>query len=144
MKTDDVNEIVTVLNPATGQVLNTTAKVFGSIYKDKGFQLVSRDNVDNGNAVPKGSAQKRRSEPASQTGSAQKRRSEPASQTGSAADIAAGLGLAAATDQTAIDAEKGVAGSGAEKTNNENDANSDGSDVTAERESNKRDRGGRR
>ena len=130
MKTDDVNEIVTVLNPATGQVLNTTAKVFGSIYKDKGFQLVSRDNVDNGNAVPKGSAQKRRS--------------EPASQTGSAADIAAGLGLAAATDQTAIDAEKGVAGSGAEKTNNENDANSDGSDVTAERESNKRDRGGRR
>lgn len=39
-------EQVVCKNPKTGQVLTTTAKVFHSIYVDKGFELLSRQNVD--------------------------------------------------------------------------------------------------
>jgi len=115
----NATEIVTWQNPATGQIGTSTAKVYHSIYADKGFMLVTRDNVEVGVAAGRTSGEKRRS--------------EPASETGSAASIAQGLGL---DNSPANDAEKGVA-----KGTNAKQIDADRSDASAERESNKRDRG---
>jgi hypothetical protein len=146
-------ETIMVRNPASGQILQTTKKVFHSIYLDKGFEIVTRDNVANGVT-------------SSGRKSGEKRRSEPASVNGSAAAIAAGLGLdqaagagsmtfdeaaakykeiqAGAADgeklltPSADNAETGVA---IEGKKDENAVNTDGPAVTPERQPVKRDRG---
>lgn len=170
----NVNEKVTCRNPETGQVLTVGAKVFHSIYIDKGFELVTRDNVETG-----ASGHGRRG-----NGRESKPKAEPESvQTGSAAGIAAGLGLThepegssgsvadnlppatggvSAKDQRqkspATNAEPGVNAEqkkaefstgaigaadlpGAKNNIDGNDANTDGEGASAERESNRRDRG---
>lgn len=103
-------------NPKTGQTLTTTAKVFYSIYIDKGFELVNRGNVeDDGRREPTKTASVR----------------EPKSVVvGSAAAVAAALELAPGPN-----AETGGL------KNNEVPINVDASDVSDERPSRRRDRG---
>lgn len=132
----NVNEKVTCRNPETGQTITCGAKVFYSLYIEKGFEIVNRDNAD--------AAAKKKP-------SGEKPKGEPASVTGSAADIAERLNLTnnpgtdppkTPADNAGGDAETDAAGpaTGKGKSTNEDDANLDGT-VTTERESNRRDRG---
>lgn len=93
---------ITVINPATGQILTCTEKLFYSIYREKGFEVVDRDNADKGVAAGSGGSKRSNGE---------RRRTEPTSEIGSAADIAAGLGL---DNKTAGDAGTGVEDDGDE------------------------------
>lgn len=92
---------LTVINPATEQVLTTTRKVFESIYKDKGFEIADRDNATAGNG--------KKTTPAPKL----KPSEQQSIQTGSAAEIAGKLGLKTKTTDPIIppanDAENGVA-----------------------------------
>jgi hypothetical protein len=118
---------VTVTNPATGQILVTTQKVFKSIYVDKGFELVDRKNA----STPIGNGGKRVQGEVS-------RRENKSVQASGAADIAAKLGLAAGS-AAADDAGSGVTSNGT--NSNEDEANANESAISEERQSGGRDRG---
>lgn len=157
MTTEHLRPVV-CRNPETGQLIPTTIKVFESIYIDKGFELVDRDNADNG--VHRSAAPNK------------KTAKEPASvQTGSAASIAATLGIGSDTGSAADTTTKtanveGDAAGGTkaprvqgeprrdittpadnagtdvvDETENGNETDIDGATVTPEREPTKRDRG---
>lgn len=136
-------------NPASGQIIHTTEKVFGSIYIDKGFERVDANNADM---------------PGTRAPAPAKSPREPASVIGrSAADIAKGLGIDKGSETTtggmtfpeaaakakaarvagegspAIDAGSGDA-AGHEDEDNEDAINANSADITDERGSAKRDR----
>lgn len=134
-------------DPASGQIIHTTEKVFGSIYIDKGFERVDASNADM---------------PGTRAAAPVKSPREPASVIGrSAADIAKGLGIdkgaetttggmtfpeAAAKAKASRVAGEGSpaidAGSGDEAGENDNEdaINANSADITDERGSAKRDR----
>lgn len=156
--------------------MTVSAKVFHSIYIEKGFELVTRDNADSSVTGHK------------KTGNGAKTKSEPASVNNSTAELAARLGLTPQTDSepktsttsdgtvppagggvtaqsqrqktSATNAESDVASGqneggkefsteaigagdlpGSKKNIDEDATNSDSANASAERESNKRDRG---
>ena len=119
--TEHLDEI-TVVNPATGQVLTTTKKVFYSIYVDKGFELADRDTV--AAAAPLKNGRRSGEVP---------RRENKSIQASGAADVAAQLGLTTRSD----DAGSGVVAGGT----NENDTDANESTASEERKSSGRDRG---
>jgi hypothetical protein len=127
-ETINVNDKVICRNPKTGQTLTTGAKLFHSLYRDKGFELVTRDNME-----PDG-----RAEPAKPT---QVRGGEPRSVTGSAAAVAKALGVVEgdadpATSKTAVGSQPEGTGKNEVQTNaNQSDT------IDDERTPNKRDRG---
>lgn len=51
-----VHDGVLVRNPKDGQVIQTTRKVWESVYKDKGFELVKRDAKTKPGSTPAGNA----------------------------------------------------------------------------------------
>ena len=132
--------------PASGQIIYTTEKVYGSIYADKGFERVDASNADM---------------PGTRAPAPVKAPREPASiSTGSAAAIAKGLGIdkgaetttggmtfpeAAAKAKASRVAGEGSpaidAGSGDEGANDEDGVNANGAAIEDERGSAKRDRG---
>jgi hypothetical protein len=151
MSTEHLTPVVCV-NPATGQRIPTTKKVFESIYIDKGFELVD-DNANDG--VNRSTTKTTPAKPAKSV------------QTGTAASIAATLGLgdpppktdgdvmtfSEAADKSKASRVQGEprrdltpandAGSDVEGDDQEdaNETNANGSVVSDEREPNKRDRG---
>jgi hypothetical protein len=133
MTTGSQHDKIVVKNAKTGQTMETGRKLFESIYKDKGFEIVTRDNVD---------ADGRR-DPAK---SSNAKKGEPKSSTGSAADVATRLGLK--DDEATPDKASGsgtpdkalTAAAGNEGAINAIEANTDDA-VTDERPSIGRDRG---
>lgn len=140
---------IIVRNPATGQVLKTSEKIFDSIYRDKGFEVVTRDNAEKGVA----------------SSGKKPKDNGPISVVSSAADMASRLGLEDAADKdpepttaTNADAESDVAAGGdaesggietgdtdkakdPESKTNEVNVDTDGDAVSDAREPAKRDRG---
>lgn len=132
---------VLVVNPKNGQPLEVSEKAFNSVYRDKGFEIVDRDNADkvsaarpgrrlSGENVGKGNRVTGRETPADNAGSGVGDAS-----TVSAADIAKTIGLTGqeGTAETTTGGAKANEG----KTNTNKPA-------TAERNSAKRDRGRRK
>ncbi len=107
---------VIAINPETGKPSRMTRKAFDFVYKEKGFELVDRDNADDATAA----RQPGNFRNVKQAEDRQHVDAPEGVATGGAAGIAAGIGLG-----------------------NEKSIDNSGED-SAGRESNKRDRGGRR
>jgi hypothetical protein len=107
---------VVAINPATSKPSIMTRKAYDGVYRERGFELVDRDNADEATAG--------RTQPGNirnvKTNAVQDRNADEGVATGGAAAIAAGLSL---------DNEKSV-----DNTSEDSDG----------REANKRDRGGRK
>jgi hypothetical protein len=73
-------ENVNVKNPQTGQVLTVPRKLYDSVYRDKGFDLIDRGSAEAAGSTGKPAKAAAGSKP-------------PADKTGSAADIAKNLGI---------------------------------------------------
>jgi hypothetical protein len=119
-------ENVNVKNPKTGQVLTVPRKLYDSVYRDKGFDLIDRGSAEAAGSTGKPAKAAAGSKP-------------PADKTGSAADIAKNLGIEGETGTEGMTFPE-AAEVAKEQKANEIDVNP-GNAASEERNSAQRDRG---